>query len=109
MQKLTLFEDVFDTLATGKATTIRKGRINIELGELLFESTKAKRKEIVFVKMVYFCLLGDVLLDDLSNDGFKDQDDMCLKMKRFYPEITLESEVTVIKFIRPNSSAKKLK
>lgn len=98
MQKLTLFEDVFDALATGKATTIRKGRINIALGELLFESTEARRREIVIVKMVYYCLLKDVLFDDLSNDSFKDHEDMCERMKRFYPDITLATEVTVVKF-----------
>ena len=47
MQKLTLFEDVFDALANGKATTIRKGRLSIALGDLLFQSTEENREEIV--------------------------------------------------------------
>ena len=99
MQTLTLFEDVFDALATGKTTTIRKGRIDIALGTLLFESTERKRQELVTVKMVYFCFLKDVLEVDLRNDGFKNHTDMSKKMKRFYPDITLHTEVTVIKFM----------
>ncbi|MDH5367657.1 MAG: hypothetical protein OEW67_11750 [Cyclobacteriaceae bacterium] len=102
MQKLTLYEDVFDALDTGKTTTIRKGRISISLGELLLQSTALKREETVLVKMVYFCLLKDVMQDDIINDGFDDHDDMSEKMKRFYPDITLETEVTVVRFIRLN-------
>lgn len=106
MQQLTLFEDVFDALATGKTTTIRKGRLSIALGDLLFQSTEEIREEVVCVKMVYFCLLKDVLLDDLINDGFKNQKDMSEQMKRFYPDITLDTEVTVVKFeiVRASSS-----
>lgn len=99
MQRLTLFEDVFDALATGKATTIRKGRINIALGEMLLESTEVQRREMVIVKMVYFCLLKNVMMTDVLNDGFTDHNNMCQKMKRFYPDITLDTEVTVIKFL----------
>jgi hypothetical protein len=98
MQKLTLYEDVFDALALGKKTTIRKGNVSIALGELLFQSTEVHREAVVHVKKVYSCLLNEVIPDDLSNDGFIDHQDMAEKMKRFYPDITLESEVTVIKF-----------
>ena len=98
MQKLTLFEDVFDALATGKVVTIRKGKLSIACAELLFQSTEKKREQIVFVKEVYYGLLKDVKQKDLVNDGFKNHQDMTDKMKRFYPDITLETEVTVIKF-----------
>ena len=98
MQKLQLYEDIFDALANGKQTTIRKGKINIKLGELLFESSELKRQKTVNVHKVYHCLLAEVSLTDLINDGFKDHKDLSKKMERFYPDITLESEVTVIKF-----------
>lgn len=98
MQKLTLYEDIFDALEKGKLTTIRKGRRNVELGELLFESTEKGRQKIVDVVMVYYTRLENVNTEDLENDGFKDHHDMWVKMQRFYPDIGLDDEVTVVKF-----------
>lgn len=98
MQKLTLFEDIFDALENGKLTTIRKGRREIALGKLLFESTETKRQLMVDVTTVYFTRLETVNKEDLENDGFKSHQDMWEKMKRFYPDIQLEDEVTVVKF-----------
>ncbi|PKR81922.1 hypothetical protein CW751_00880 [Brumimicrobium salinarum] len=98
MQKLTLYEDVFDALENGKLTTIRKGRRDITLGKLLFESTVEGRQKIVDVVTVYYSRLENVNIEDLENDGFKDHHDMWKKMQRFYPDITLEDEVTVIRF-----------
>lgn len=98
MQKLTLFEDVFDALATGKSTTIRKGKLTIALDDMLLESTDKKREQIVCVKDVYYGLLKDVKHEDIVNDGFKNYQELVEKMKRFYPDISLDTEVTVIKF-----------
>ncbi|HZH86421.1 MAG TPA: ASCH domain-containing protein [Brumimicrobium sp.] len=98
MQRLTLYEDVFDALKKGKLTTIRKGRRDIALGMLLFESTDTKRKQIVEVIMVYYTRLENVNTEDVKNDGFNDHLDMWEKMKIFYPSIELEDEVTVVKF-----------
>ena len=98
MQKLTLYEDIFDALELGKRTTIRKGRRNIELGELLFESTETKRQKVVEVVNVYCVSLEKVELEDLKNDGFKDHQDMWEQMQRFYPGIGLEDLVTVVIF-----------
>ena len=80
LQKLKLAEDVFDALEFGKVTTIRKGRRNIELGDLIFESVKSQRKEVVNVLNVHYCKLANVYIGDLKNDGFKDHHDMCLQM-----------------------------
>lgn len=99
MQKLLLAEDVFDALEEGKLTTIRKGRRNITLGDLLFESVDNKREKIVNVDSVQYCLLAGVDIKDVKNDGFEDHFDMLRQMKRFYHDITLESEVTVVRFI----------
>lgn len=99
MQKLSLYEDIFDTLEEGKQTTIRKGRLSIALGELIFESTETQREKTVNVQTVYYTQLKNVNLEDLKNDGFKDHQDMWQKIKRFYPDIELEDEVTVVKFV----------
>ena len=103
MQKLKLAEDVFDALENGKLTTIRKGRRNIELGDLLFESVEKERKEVVNVLNVHYCKLANVYIGDLTNDGFKDHHDMWEQMKRFYPDLTFDDEVTTVKFRRKPS------
>ena len=100
MQKLTLYEDIFDALEKGKLTTIRKGRRNITLGKLIFESVTTNRKNIVEVVAVYYSKLEEVNSEDIENDGFKNHQDMWEKMLRFYPDIGLEDEVTVVKFIQ---------
>lgn len=98
LQKLILAEDIYDMLKKGKETTIRKGRRDIALGKLLFESIDEKRYRMVNVLMVYYCKLSNVFISDVTNDGFKNHNDMWYQMKRFYPDITFDSEVTVIKF-----------
>ena|SRR5690554_4329360 len=98
MQKLTLYEDIFDALENGKRTTIRKDRQKIELGKLMFESSDEDRQKIVEVVSFYYSKLEDVDIEDLENDGFKNHQDMWEKMQRFYPGIKLDNEVTVIKF-----------
>ena len=102
INRLLLAEDVFDALETGKRTTIRLGRRNIELGDLVFESVETNRTETVNVLNVHFCKLANVYIGDLQNDGFKDHHDMWEQMKRFYPDITFDDEVTTIKFNRYN-------
>jgi len=71
MQTLKLAEDIFDALETGKQTTIRKGRRDIQLGDLKLESVEENRQEIVNVINVHYCRLANVYIGDLQNDGFK--------------------------------------
>lgn len=102
MQKLMLAEDVFDALVDGKDVTIRKGRRDIQLGELLFESVDEHRKQIVNVKMVVYCNLDFIPEDFVWSDGFDSHEDMEEKMKRFYPDITADTECTVVVFDTEN-------
>jgi hypothetical protein len=97
-QKLILAEDVFDAIEDGKLCTIRNGRRDIKLDKLVFESLTEKRIANATVHTVMFCALQDIPEGLFMNDGFKSVDDMLRKMKRFYPEITLESECTVVIF-----------
>ena len=101
MQQLKLAEDIFDKLQTGKRTTIRLGKREVLLGDLLLESDDIQRSLIVTVVKIDHCLLKDVSLSNLINDGFIDHSQMLNEMKRFYPKIEMNSWVTVIGFI-PN-------
>ena len=98
IQKLMLAEDVFDSLEIGKICTIRNGRRDIQLGELMFESTETHRTHNVMVHTVIFTELQRVPFRYVLNDGFISYDDMCDKLKRFYPDIKLCDEFTVVVF-----------
>ena len=98
INELKLAEDIFDQLENGKVTTIRKGRRNVALGELIFASVDTNRIQIVNVLSVQYCQLANVYIGDLENDGFKDHHDMWEQMKRFYPDLKFTDEVTIIKF-----------
>lgn len=98
MQELKLYEDVFDELDHGKRCTIRKGDKNISLGPIKFVSDAFERTKYCEVWMVYKCKLKHVMVDDLISDGFESHSNMIDEMKRFYPDITSEDYVTVIKF-----------
>lgn len=101
MQGLKLADDLFVPLRNGnKFTTIRNGRRDIALGNLRFDgATDDTLSELVIVTSVTFTTLGEVSWETLDRDGFQDHDDAMKQMRRFYPDITLEDEVTVIDFM----------
>ncbi len=100
MQVLKLADDLFGPLrAAEKFCTIRKGRRDVELGDLQFEGAEdVSLKEVVQVTSVTFTTLGGVPEETLEADGFRDHDDALEQMKRFYPDITFDTEVTVVDF-----------
>lgn len=100
MQVLKLADDLFGPIRSAeKLTTIRKGRRDVALGDLRFEgATDESLSEVVNVTSVIFTTLAGVSKAVLESDGFEDHDDALEQMKRFYPDITLNTEVTVIDF-----------
>ena len=100
MQNLVLAEDLFDRLESGdKLVTIRKGRRDIKLGELLFKSLKKDREQEVEVLMVIYSKAQNVPDEILNEDGFANVDDMIEQMQRFYPDLDEDTEVTSIVFV----------
>jgi len=96
-------EGVFDTLEDvylQKTCTIRKGRRNILLGELTFESIETHRICKVNVIRVIYCALHHVSNEYIHNDGFEDHRDMLNQMRNFYPDIEFNSEVTIVEFYK---------
>lgn len=98
LQTLKLAEDVFDQLEYGKSVTIRKGKRDIDLDLLKFESEETKREQIVMVRFVMYAKLKNIPLEDVWLDGFENYEDMIENMKRFYPDINMETVCTVIQF-----------
>lgn len=97
-KELILADDVFDKLYNGKRTMIKKGRRDIELGEMSFKSLDNKRQEIVNVVSVYHSRLSNVNGDDMKNDDFKNLHDMYKSLKEYYPTMKIDDVVTVINF-----------
>jgi len=98
LEKLIFAEDIFDNLFKGKVCTIRQGRRDVELGDLLCESLEEHRLKTVNVIMVIYCSLQDIPDEFVENDGYLEHYDMLAKMRRFYPDIELTTECSVIIF-----------
>lgn len=97
-QKLMLAEDIFDQLHNGKEVTIRKGRRDIALGEIGFESTQWARQARGEVVQVTYLRLSGVSEEDCKRDGFENWLELMKTMQRFYPDIKASDEVTIIQF-----------
>lgn len=99
-QIMQLADDLFESLRNGsKELTIRKGRRDVKLGELVFEGAKDKLLlERVTVTEVRYLKVVDVPEDALQADGFKDWTDFYEGMKKFYPDLDLTDECTIIFF-----------
>lgn len=101
VQKLMLAESVYDELQDGvKSVTIRKGRRDISLGQLNFESVENERVTTVNVKKVIYCKLGGVPEEYIHADGFTSAQHMLEVLSEFYPGITLNDEVTIVEFTK---------
>lgn len=99
-QMLKLADDLMPGIRDGaKRVTIRNGRRAIARGRLRMESTQGTEPDVyVNVTRVLVVPLYRVPQVALKGDGFVDAQDALECLQRFYPSITLESEVTVIEF-----------
>jgi hypothetical protein len=87
-----LAEDLIPAMVAGKKTvTIRKGK-----REFAPEIDIAGYPAIA--DSVEYYTLSTCPLDVLVNDGFHSFQDTVDSMKRFYPDITPDTEVTVLRF-----------
>lgn len=87
MQTLDLSSPLYGVVRDhGKRHTIRLGRRDIKLGPLVFTSSEGDLVVEVYM-VIYLCV------KDLSEVGIRGH-----QLKRFYPEITDDDEVTLVKF-----------
>jgi hypothetical protein len=98
-QSLKLDDDLLLHLigGDGKRVTVRQGRRDIELGNLLFIGARDNTlRYIVGVTEVRHLRMVDVPDDVVEAEGFKNWTDFYEDMKIFYPDLELTDEVTVI-------------
>lgn len=82
-----------------KTITIREGHRDYKKGGLVMLCCHlepwAVQAEITVVR---HCKLRDVTKQEWTADGFASQEDLLEQMRRFYPKLALDSEVTVIRW-----------
>ena len=97
MQSLKMANDLMPGILAGtKRITIRKGRRNIVPGPMLIESVDGRTKHTVQVIEVRHKLLKEVTKYEAEDDGFNSLLDMVDGMREFYPDLTANSEVTLV-------------
>jgi len=99
-QTLKLADDLFPALrARRKKATVRNGHRDIALGPLVFEATNGgcadEEVEVHTVTTTTFDQLRD---EHAKLDGCSSADELRAALRRFYPDLTAGSPVTVIEF-----------
>lgn len=103
MQSLQLANDLWGDLSLGKRVTVRAGRRDIRLGPLVLESTLPDctgqhLREIVEVTEVHYKRLRYLTDLEAEEDGATDADELRDALRRFYPALGSDDEITLLYF-----------
>lgn len=91
-KELRLADDLIPNLVSGeKLVTIRKGKRS-------FGSTVRIAGYLAAVDLVQYWTLNTVPFAILKADGFKSREDAIEGMKRFYPDLTGDTDITIVEF-----------
>ena len=81
-----------------KTITIREGHRDYRPGLVMLCCHLVPWAVQAEITDVRHCALRDVTEDEWRDDGFVSQDDLLTRMRRFYPKLGLDSDVTVIRW-----------
>jgi hypothetical protein len=97
MFTMKLVSDLWTELMSGaKQCTIRAGRRDVPLGPMRFEETNGTRAACVNVTDVRHKLLRELTDEEARVDGAKDAPEMKNALRQFYPDLTEDSEITLV-------------
>ena len=99
-QTLLLADDLFPSLEDGdKRITIRRGYREIRLGKLTFEGAKDKglQCEVEVIEVTHVRVSG-VSDEECQADGFDNWVAFYQGMKKYYPDLDVSEECTLIYF-----------
>lgn len=100
-QKMWLVDDLFPALMSGeKLCTIRAGKRDFNTGPLTFES-KTGQQALVNVTEVRHKKLRDLTDREAQMDGALNAEEMADALKRFYPDIGPDSDITIVLYNPP--------
>lgn len=106
-QKMWLVDDLFPPLLAGdKTCTIRAGKRDFTTGPMTFES-KNGLHATVNVTEVRHKRLRDLTDREAQMDGALNAQDMAGALKRFYPDIGPDSDITIVLYDPPAPEAAK--
>ena len=81
-----------------KTITIREGHRDYRPGLVMLCCHLVPWAVQAEITDVRHCALRDVTEDEWLADGFDSQADLLMQMRRFYPKLALDSDVTVIRW-----------
>lgn len=81
-----------------KTITIREGHRDYRPGPVMICCHIIPWAVMADITDVRHCTLREVTQEEYEDDGFHSQDDLLWGMRKFYPNMTLDSPVTVIKW-----------
>lgn len=82
----------------GKTITIREGHRDYRPGPVMLCCHLVPWAVMADITNVRHCTLREVTEEEYQDDGFHTQDDLLKGLQRFYPNMTLDSPVTVIRW-----------
>jgi hypothetical protein len=89
----------FEPVRDGKKrVTIREGHRDVRLGPLLFESPDKVQSQLVTVERVVYSKLEGLSDKEARQDGFATTELLMKGLRAYYPNIGMQSEVTMIYF-----------
>lgn len=99
---LGLAGDFFELAQKGaKTATIRKGLRNIHLGDLVLQNSDTGAEITVEVTDVVRRKLAEVSAAEMQHAGHATHEDLLNNLKKYYSDISLDSDVTVVSFRAP--------
>lgn len=99
MQILLLADDLMPSLKSEKKIcTIRAGKREIYSGNLFFEAVDSGEVVKVYVTEVRHKTLGNLTNEEAQMDGAETAEEMADALKRFYPDIDADSDITIVMF-----------
>ncbi len=101
MQSLRLVWNLWEAAVEGsKTSTIRLGHRDIEANAeiVLIDADDSRRRSVEYVREVMHGKLRDVPKVFLEGEALDSADEALAVLQDFYPEITLDSEVTAVRW-----------
>ena len=87
-----------DILRGAKKITIREGARDYRDGQVMLCCHIEPWAVMAKITSVRHCALRDVTKKEYEDDGFETHEELLDGLKRFYPDLTLDSPVTVIRW-----------
>ena len=87
-----------DTLSNKKQITIREGLRDYRIGKVMLGCHKLNWACKRMITSVRHTALGEVTYQEMKDDGFNSYDELVLCLRQWYPDITENSPVTIVRW-----------